>query len=317
MRRPLLSSVALAGAMLSSACAHGPKGERALARGELQHGGRTRSYGWFRAPRCAAAVPTPAVIALHGRFGDGQGEEALSHLAELAERECFLAIFPDGIDRSWNDARGLGPAAEQGVDDVGFLAALIDRAVAEHGADPTRIALAGMSNGAHMSYTAACTLSERLIGVAAVAGLVPEPLTETGRCAPARPLTVLIFAGTDDPLVPYRGGEVWGDRGRVLSAEASARFWAERSGCRGEPQSALLPDRDPDDGTRVRTTAWRDCAPNVQVVLYSFDGGGHTWPGGWPYLGRWLVGRTSQDLDASEELWRIVFGPAMPTPAAR
>jgi polyhydroxybutyrate depolymerase len=42
------------------------------------------------------------------------------------------------------------------------------------------------------------------------------------------------------------------------------------------------------------------CDQNASVVLYTIDGGGHAWPGGWPIPG---VGKTSNDIDATEELW--------------
>jgi polyhydroxybutyrate depolymerase len=244
------------------------------------------------------------VIALHGHYANGPGQEVLSHLAEVADDGCFLAVFPDGIARSWNDARGVGGAAEEKIDDIGFIALLIDRLIADHGADPSQIYLAGMSNGAMMSHTAACALSDRIAGFAAVAGNLPEALASSDRCAAARPMTVLLFAGTEDPLVPFGGGSVARSHGRVLSAEASAAFWAARSRCDGDPERAELPDRDPEDGTRIRTVAWRRCELGQEVALYIIDGGGHTWPGGWPYLGRWLVGRTSRELDASVEIWR-------------
>jgi polyhydroxybutyrate depolymerase len=35
----------------------------------------------------------------------------------------------------------------------------------------------------------------------------------------------------------------------------------------------------------------------VEVILYEIEGGGHTWPGRYQYLGKWLIGRTSRDID--------------------
>ena len=47
------------------------------------------------------------------------------------------------------------------------------------------------------------------------------------------------------------------------------------------------------------------CEEDATVVLYTIDGGGHTWPGGWPIPG---VGKTSKHIDATEELWRFLQG---------
>ena len=42
------------------------------------------------------------------------------------------------------------------------------------------------------------------------------------------------------------------------------------------------------------------------VVAYpDGQGGGHTWPQGQPYLGEWIVGRVSREMDANQEIWRF------------
>jgi polyhydroxybutyrate depolymerase len=43
----------------------------------------------------------------------------------------------------------------------------------------------------------------------------------------------------------------------------------------------------------------------TEVILYSVDGGGHTWPGGFQYLPAWLIGKTSRDIDANEVIWEF------------
>src|SRR5262249_19681001 len=123
------------------ACAHAP----ALAhRGTLSYGGRERSYSWAGPDEGRR----PLVIALHGRGGQGDSQARLSPPDVLACREGFIVVFPDGLDRSWADARGSTGASRHHVDDVGFVAALIDRFVADGRADPARIYATGMSNGA-------------------------------------------------------------------------------------------------------------------------------------------------------------------------
>jgi polyhydroxybutyrate depolymerase len=106
--------------------------------------------------------------------------------------------------------------------------------------------------------------------------------------------------GTDDPLVPYRGGGFGASQ--VLSAKATARLWRELADCR-KPTSRRLPDRDPKDGTAVRLLTARKCTGDAAVKLYSVHGGGHTWPGGRQYLPKTAIGRTSRDFDASATIW--------------
>jgi polyhydroxybutyrate depolymerase len=241
-------------------------------------------------------------LALHGRLGDGRGQAQLSGFAAVAKREGFTVVFPDGVDASWHDARELGPAAEQKVDDVAFLTALIDDFVSK-GSDPRRVFVAGMSNGGFMALTLACRVAGKLAGVVSVTGGVSVALSKD--CAPTRPLPVAFIMGTRDPLVPFDGGTVARKNGEVLSAEAGARFFAKRFGCEGEPVVESLPDTAPDDGTRTERRRWSGCEAGVHVDLYAVENGGHTWPGGWQYLGEWLVGKTAKDFSASEVAWRF------------
>jgi polyhydroxybutyrate depolymerase len=279
--------------LLLAACAR-----PALHPASLVVGGRERTYTW--------AGPDggrrPLVIALHGRGGQGQSEAKLSHLDEIARREGFLVVFPDGIDRSWADGRGATPAARNGVDDVGFVRALIDRLVADGRVDPARVYVTGMSNGAIMTWTLACAMADRLAAIAPVSGAMPAALAES--CTPARPLAVLYFAGTDDPILPYGGGDTPAG-GAVLSAEDSVGRWAAHDGCDLTASWTELPDTDPGDGTRARARRLTGCRDGVEVELVTIDHGGHTWPGGLAYAPERRIGKTSRDLDASEEMWRF------------
>ncbi|HVP27936.1 MAG TPA: PHB depolymerase family esterase [Myxococcota bacterium] len=283
--------------------AHAPEpnvGGPALARGELAVGGRTRTYAFYRP---GGAGPFPLVLALHGRFGDGQGQDRMSGFAKLGAAERFIVIYPDGFERSWNDLRHAGPAAEAGIDDVAYLTALVDSFVRERGADPARVYAVGLSNGGFMAQTLGCAESARLAAIGSVAATVSEGMVE--HCRPTAALPVMLVLGTDDPLVPWRGGAIGQDRGSALSGEDSAAWWADTDGCRTPPERMELPDVDPRDGTRVSRALYAPCRDGVEVRLYAVEGGGHTWPRGWRYLGEWAVGRVSQDLDATEELWRF------------
>jgi len=100
----------------------------------------------------------------------------------LADREGFIVVYPDALGRHWNDGRGLRRyfSQREGVDDVGFIAALIDHFLRELNVDRKRIYVAGMSNGAMMCFRLACELSERVAVVAAVAGAMPSRVSWRG-----------------------------------------------------------------------------------------------------------------------------------------
>jgi len=294
MRSLLLLAVLLTG------CAHArPKADADLKRGSLESGGLKRTYLWWSPEQPGA----PLVIALHGRFGTGEAQEQLSGLTAIAKRERFTVVFPDGVDKSWHDARDLGPAAEQHVDDVAFLSALIDAFVAK-GADPRRVFMLGMSNGGFMTLTFACRAADKVTAVASITGGVSVQLAKA--CAPSRPVPVAFFMGTEDPLVPFAGGPVARkNNGEVISADAGARLFAQLFACEKEPVAERLPDVDPSDGTTVERRRWSGCQGGAHVELYVIEHGGHTWPGGWAYLSDHFIGKTSKDLNASDAAWRF------------
>jgi polyhydroxybutyrate depolymerase len=52
----------------------------------------------------------------------------------------------------------------------------------------------------------------------------------------------------------------------------------------------------------VTRRTYTSCADDAAVVLYTVQGGGHTWPGGKP-LPEWFVGRTTYSIDATSLMW--------------
>ena len=243
------------------------------------------------------------MVALHGRLGNGKGQVKLSHLQKIAAREDFLVGFPDGFRRSWHDLRESGPAAEDHVDDVGFLTDLVSLFVREHGVDPNRVYVSGMSNGGFMSGTLACKATTVFAAFAEVAATASFDLEST--CAPRAPIPALFIVGDQDPLVPYAGGPIAhddsGKKGVGIAAMSAARFFARANGCTRESVSDL-PDTQA-DGLRSSLLAFSECQAGANVDIITVHGGGHAWPGGWAYLPERFIGRTTRDFDASERIW--------------
>lgn len=284
--------------LVSLTCAHRASSAKGHLEGRLEHGGLTRS---FIAASPEGPGPFPLVIALHGRLGTGAQQLKLTGMTAVATQERFIVVYPDGVDRSWADGRGTSPASKQGVDDVGFLRALIDEFVAHRRADPSRVYVMGMSNGGFMALTLACRAADRVTAVGSVTGLMGAELAAS--CAPSRPVSVAIVAGDHDELVPFDGGAMTGGRGSIIGADETFARWRVLNGCQGAPMISPLADGDPEDGTRVERREVARCREGSRVRLDVVKGGGHTWPGGDRYLPERFIGKTSRDLDASRELW--------------
>ncbi|HEX6869628.1 MAG TPA: PHB depolymerase family esterase [Micromonosporaceae bacterium] len=267
---------------------------------EITVDGRARTFlVHVPAGQARNAGSMPIVLALHGNLGTGDGMRTLTHFDRVADANGLIVAYPDGYRRSWADGRGATAADQAGVDDVAFLAAVLDTIRRDHPvADRTRAFATGMSNGAMMAHRLGCDLADRVVAIAPVAGGMPVAVS--AGCRPVRPVAVLDIQGTADPLVPYQGGEVTvpgtgGQRGELLSATRTATRWARLNGCAGVATTGSVPDRA-EDGTRTTSQSW--CGGRVQ--LYTVDGGGHAWPGGLPYLPARIIGPTAEDFDASE-----------------
>lgn len=285
----------------------------------LMHGGLERTYAIFVPSALHDDVAPPLVLVLHGGRGNARKMMYLTGFNAIAEREGFVVVYPEGIGNQWNDGRGVSFGREDftDVDDVGFINSLLDTVIAGYGVDPARVYVTGASNGGMMSHRLACELSHRFAAAAPVIANMPEPFADT--CDPTEPISILAINGTDDALVPYEGGIVARDpdRGRVISVDETIALWLEHNGITSEPEVTLLPDTDPDDGTRV--TRERHHGDNgIDVVLYRVDGGGHTWPGGPAYQRQRLLGTVSRDFSASETIWEFFKGlPEIGTSPAR
>lgn len=270
----------------------------------LRFDGRERSY-LVHLPPDAKDAPRPLLLVFHGGGGSARSMPRFTHLDAIADRAGLIVAYPQGIDRHWNDGRD---SIKNKVDDVGFVRALIDALERSYKVDRTRIYAAGISNGGIFVERLACDLSDRIAGIAAVAGSLAQDYAP--KCRPLQPVSVLQFDGTADPIMPYGGGRVadfggHGEGGQVLSVEATTAFWARMDGCAATGALQPQPVRAAFDPTRVYFQDWPGCCGGSAVALYQTQGGGHTWPGGPQYLPKFVVGRVSRQIDASEIMVRF------------
>jgi polyhydroxybutyrate depolymerase len=280
--------------------AQGPARQGWSAR-SLVSGGRERCYHLYVPAGTDPSQPRPVVVSLHGFLTNPNSHAALSGWQDLAEREGFLVVYPQGTSfpQRWN-AYGLWGAGA--VDDVQFLRDTIEHLSTVAAVDRSRVYVNGFSNGGGMAVRIGCEAAEGVAAIGSVAGAV----VDLEACTPSRALPVIAVHGTADPLVRYEGGRIRGWVGRLgarltrapssfMAVEEWVARWAEGQGC--DP----APDRIPRQGD-VEGRRYTGCDEGVEVVLYTIDGGGHTWPGGPPVPG---LGKTSRDIDATEVMWRF------------
>jgi polyhydroxybutyrate depolymerase len=171
----------------------------------LTFDGMQRTYQVHLPPSYTGQKSVPLVLALHGSGGDGPGMAKLTHFNTVADQGGFIVVYPDGLNRHWSYDKALG-----GVDDVGFLAALVQQLEKDYKIDQKRVFVTGISNGGGMVEVLACERADLFAAFGDVAATFGT--TAARLCHPARPVPYLMIHGTGDPLVPYNGGDHKGPR---------------------------------------------------------------------------------------------------------
>jgi len=255
------------------------------------------------------STPVPLVVVLHGAMSTAKQIEEHSGFSDLADREGFAVLYPNGITlfgllQHWNAGHCCGKAAADGVDDVGFLQAAIREVTERLNVDPARIYMTGFSNGGMMTHRFGAEACGMLAAIAPLAGSAggragPEaPFWQIPD--PACPLSVAIMHGRKDEQVPYAGGGARGkDNGRqFMSVDESAAFWVRANGCNPEAEEVSL-----HDGT-VRLTWWRNCRGGSEVRVYTWENWDHAWAGP-PFTDRLAPDDPFRGFHTAETLWEF------------
>ena len=293
--RELACRTLVAAALAVAACAAAAETiERTLSVGE-----RERSYEIDVPARAVPARELPVVIVFHGGGGSADSVRRQSRMSVKGAAEGFIAVYPQGSGgiagklKTWNAGTCCGYAMQQRIDEVAFIAALLDDLRATVAVDRTRVYATGISNGGMMAYEVACALADRVAAIAVVAG----EMTALDRCRPSRPVPVLVIHGSADRNLPIDGGV--GAKAfavhEVRSVASAVEFWRRHDGCGDVPRSEV-------DGA-LRRTIYSGCSGGSEVELVTVEGGGHSWPGG-DRLVRFLDA-PSPALDATGEAWRF------------
>lgn len=276
------------------------------------------------------------VVAFHGGGGSSRNGVTMSCpegdvdnqgcLHALGEQEGFVTVYPNGTGffplrriRTWNAGGGSdgwncasGRACKNDVDDLAYVDELLEDLGSWLNIDRNRLYAAGLSNGAAFSHRLACERAGVFAAIAAVAG--SNQFSTGADCDPDRPIAILQVHGTEDPCWTYETTDTdcIGTGGMKLGALESVTGWVDILACDEAPDESDLPDNS-NDGMRTVATRWTGCADNVDVLLLSVVGGGHTWPSGSPALSEKRVGRVTTDW-GSEVLWDFLSAYTLEKP---
>lgn len=261
--------------------------------GSIVSSGVKRYYLLYVPKRYNPATPTPLVISIHGYADWPAHQMQMTHWNKLADQYGFIVVYPSGtrFPKRWRTRMKSGGHP---MPDVIFIAALIDKLENEYNLDPRRIYTNGLSNGGGMTVLLSCVLSDRIAAIGSVAGAYPIPWNE---CPPSRPMPTIVFHGTADPVVPYTGDPSHEHGYPLPVIPGWVESLARRNGCEQAPVE--IPIKGAVSGLH-----YGNCSSKADVVFYTIAGGGHSWPGGEP-LPKFIVGSTSQDIDATRVMWEF------------
>lgn len=274
----------------------------------ITFGGQARTYS-IHVPTTVAAHPdraVPLVVALHGGGGSGGQLANTSQLSAEADRLGFVVVYPDGLRlarptgtavRTWDGGGCCAPAMGSGVDDVGFVASVIDRIDTATAIDPARVVVGGHSNGAILTWRIACERADVL-----AAAVIVEGSLERSACTPTRGVDLIQVHGDDDQFLPLEGGV--GPRSFTrtdfTSAAESQALWTSAQDC-----AAAVPSTD----DHLTITTWPDCADDTETRLVVIEGGTHAWAGADPAQSAAFLGSPSPFFSATSAFTDLVTSP--------
>ncbi len=297
-------------------------GEKMALPGTHKYTTSTRVMGFRRTfrvhvpPGYDGTRAMPMVVAIHGAFSSSRKLERESGFSDLADREGFIVLYPNaiglfGLLRHWNSGHCCGKARRDEIDDVTYVASLVERVRSRLNVDPRRIYVAGYSNGGMLTHRIAATRGPEFAAYAVVSGTIGgEPNKKEAEWILPRPVEavpILLIHGRADENVPYEGGR--GPRSvgdsSTISVARSVGLWVERNECASDPHS----ERSMND--QVLTETWSGCDNDADVVLMTIEPLMHQWPG--PLFSETLERDDAlRGFDGAQAIWNFFRVRSLP-----
>ena len=209
-------------------------------------------------------------------------------------------VFSDRL-LFWNAGATPKNPKQRNVDDVGFIATVLDDVASLFAIDPKRVYATGISNGADMSYLLAAKLHDRIAAIGPVAGQ-----REVGQLAPVPPgpVAVIHFHGKQDTWALYGGGVSERERSgfepyKIAPVPEAIATWVKFNGWPARRWRMLL-DGPTVISTRIASPA--EASSSGSSMTAATPGPAATRPNS---RSRGGVGHISTDISASREMWEF------------
>lgn len=236
--------------------------------------------------RGAGQKKWPVLVLLHGFGGTAETEDLYLTLRFRVSSRGFILVTPDGLkmpqgtlspegrdvsgNQFWNAIDSCCDFGKTGVDDVGYLKALVHQIKKQYSVDSSRVYLLGHSNGGFMANRMACEIGDELAGVANLAG---GSFKNEENCRAPAAMPYLQIHAENDKTISYVGTATY------AGGEESVAQWIRRNGCSARSKKSskrdflfLIPEND----TSVET--WTNCQGGNEVAFWkikAFEGEHH------------------------------------------
>lgn len=268
-------------------------GPGAFLHGSFSNDAGSRRYRLY-VPSRPATGPRPLVVMLHGCKQDPEDFAAGTTMNLVAEESGCLVLYPEQAAHAnhshcWN---WFEQAHQQhGAGEPSLIAGMTRQVLREHGGDPARVYVAGLSAGGAMAAVMAAAYPDLYAAVGVHSGLAAgsardlmsglQAMKGKGRkhASPPRPVPAIVFHGDGDAVVhPANGQAVY----RQFGSAASGTEIEEHG--QGHTRSMVL-----------------DASGRVVAEHWNLHGAGHAWSGG-STAGSYAV---ASGPDASREMLRF------------
>ena len=226
----------------------------------MRVGNMTRSYTVLTPAKRTLAASAPIIMVLSGINSTQDQEIGRDQLTSYAIAGDAELVYPLAYRESWNAIGCCSWAAQAGVNDVGFIEALVKKV------DPGNerpIYLMGYSNGGRLAYTLASE-DPLLFDGTAVVKADPMPWSDI-----SVPQKILQISATDDTDTPWYTGE----KGKFRESPAAQ---VENTTLRYEDQCSAE-SASSHQGNMTLTT-WSDCLDGSSVSFAVYTAGVHSYP---------------------------------------
>ena len=247
----------------------------------------------------------PIVFVIHGYTGSAEGIAAYTGMNSIAEREGFIAVYPQGtIDSNGNTFFNVGYEFndDSPINDVSFIRELVRSISQEFNLKRKKAFATGMSNGGDMSYLLACTSSDLFKAVAPVAGVLMKGLKDS--CELSSPVPIFEIHGTADKISLFEGDlNNEGGWGAYYDLPSTIDFFAERYQLTNKSVKQMISKESGADYDIFFERHWTDDLEE-EVWMYRIEDGRHVWPGikfnWWDNPLAWFYfGSGNEDINAS------------------